>query len=144
THLEAAIQNRDGVRHSAVVAHHLLYLARRLHVLRKGHAVGDDGGLQGTDRLAGGQGNGAFKLDIEVCVQHRYSSSMRSTAALDRPEKTVSEQLTVRAAQPRAKRVVSVMSLACNQAWASPAMKASPPPVTLTTGLPSTGRWPWH
>ncbi len=109
THLEAAIQNGDSGRHGAVVAHHLLDLARRLHVLRIGHAVGDDGGLQGHHRLAGGQRGGNFRLDIEVSVQHGYSSSMRSTAALDRPEKTVSEQLTVRAAQPRANRVVSMM-----------------------------------
>ena len=67
--LQAAAQNGDGGGHRAVVADDLLHLEGGLHVLGVGHAVGDDGGLQGDHGLARGHSGGYFRGDVQIRIE---------------------------------------------------------------------------
>ncbi len=73
---DLAADDGDGGRHGARVADHLLDFARGVHVLRIGHAVRDDGRLQGDDGLAGGACAGDFgrKEEEGLHGQSRMSS----------------------------------------------------------------------
>ncbi len=64
--LQAAAQDGDGGGHRAVVPDDLLHLEGGLHVLGIGHAVGDDGGLQGHHGLAGSDGLGHLGGHVQI------------------------------------------------------------------------------
>ena len=69
TGLQTAADDGDGRGDGAVLADDALDLQSGLHILRIGHAVGDDGGLQSDDGLTGGNGLGdlARALRQETC-----------------------------------------------------------------------------
>ena len=75
TGLQTTAQNGDGGGHGAVLADDGFDLESGLHILRVGHAVGDDGGFQGDDRLAGGDGGGHLGGDVEILV-HRHLNDL--------------------------------------------------------------------
>ena len=66
--LQASADDGDGRGHGARVANDLLDLERGLHVLRVGHAVGNDGGFERHDGLTGGKGLGNLGGDIQILV----------------------------------------------------------------------------
>ena len=70
--LQAAADDGDGGGHGARVADNLLDLERGFDVLRVGHAVGNDGGFERHDGLAGGKGLGNLGGDIQILVHVKF------------------------------------------------------------------------
>ena len=69
TGLQTAADDGDGRGDGAVLADDALDLQGGLHILRIGHAVGDDGGLQSDDGLTGGNGLGDLGLYVKKLVE---------------------------------------------------------------------------
>ena len=67
--LQAPADDGDGCRNRAVFADDALDVQRSLHVLRIGHAVGDDGGLQGNHGPARIQRRLDLRRDIQIGIQ---------------------------------------------------------------------------
>ena len=68
--LQAAADDGNGGGHGTAGADDLLHLQGRLLVLGIGHAVGDDGALQGHNRLTLVQGLLYFGCNVQITVQH--------------------------------------------------------------------------
>ena len=66
--LQTAADDGDGRGDRARVADDLLDLEGGLHVLRVGHAVGNDGGFERHDGLTGGKGLSNLGGDIQILV----------------------------------------------------------------------------
>ena len=66
--LQPAAEDGDGGGHRAVLAHDALHVEGGLHILRVGHAVGDDGGFQRHHRLSGIQRVAHLRRDIQILV----------------------------------------------------------------------------
>ena len=67
--LQAAADDGDGGGNGAVVPEGLLHPQGGFHVLGIGHAVGDDGALQGDDWPALLQGLGHFGRHVKMLIQ---------------------------------------------------------------------------
>ena len=70
--LQAAADNGDGGRHGAVFPDNALHVQSSFHVLGIGHAVGNDGGFQGDNRLSLRNGLGYFGIYIQIFVHVHF------------------------------------------------------------------------
>ena len=66
--LQATLDDGDGGGHRTVFADDLLHVQGGLHVLGIGHTVGDDGGFQGNDGAALGQGLLNLRGNIQIAI----------------------------------------------------------------------------
>ena len=76
-----AAEHGDGGGHRAFVPHRCLDRKRGLDVAGKGHAVGNDGGLERDHRLAVGEGGSDILGQGQHGVGHGFRSSSDCTAA---------------------------------------------------------------
>ena len=70
TGLQAALDDGDGGRHSAVFTDELLHVHSGLHILGIGHTVGDDGALQRHHGLALLQSLFDLSGNVQITIQH--------------------------------------------------------------------------
>ncbi len=75
--LQTAVDDGDGGRHSAVFTHGRFHAQRGFGVLRPGHAVADDGGLQRHHGPAVVQRSGHFGVQVEQGIHSGRSSHRR-------------------------------------------------------------------
>ena len=69
TGLQPTADDGDGGGNGAVFPDNPLHVQSGFHILGIGHTVGNDGGFQGNDGLALGNGGGNFGIDVQILVQ---------------------------------------------------------------------------
>ena len=126
TGLQTAADDGDGRGDGAVLTDDALDLQGGLHILRIGHAVGDDGGFQSDDGLTGGNGLGDLGLYVKKLVELHdkdppvsrienlqiYSAAMRlRTVSADMAGLMVSSPSMAIAAAAAAARAVSASAV---------------------------------
>ena len=126
TGLQAAADDGDGCGNGTVLADDALDLQSGLHILRIGHAVGDDGGFQSDDGLTGGNGLSDLGLYVKKLVElhdkdppvsrienlQNYIAAMRlRTASADMAGLMVSSPSMAIAAAAAAARAVSASAV---------------------------------
>ena len=70
--LQPPADHGDGSGSRAVLPDDVLHRQGGLHILGVGHAVGDDGGLQGHHGLAGGKGLGHLVRNVKILVHNSF------------------------------------------------------------------------
>ena len=106
--LQPPPQDGDGGGDSPVLADDLFHFQSGLHILGVGHAVGDDGGLQGHHRLAFRQGLGHGGVHVKIGIHSASSCSVIRawTASADRAGLMVFSPSTAMAAAALAARAL--------------------------------------